>query len=95
MIRQIFPSNVHYYVLRVACFGLFPLLALAMAACGIRPLLYDVSVQPEVITPNADGLEDATRIAYKLSRSAFLSIYLVDEAGERHYFRQDRRRSAG
>jgi hypothetical protein len=54
-----------------------------------------VSLQPEVITPNADGLEDVTRIAYQLSRNADLSIYLVDEAGERHYFRQNRRRSAG
>jgi hypothetical protein len=66
-----------------------------MSACAVRPLLYDVSVQPEVITPNADGLEDVTRIAYKLSRNADLSIYLLDEEGERHYFRQNRRRSAG
>jgi hypothetical protein len=66
-----------------------------MPACAARPLLYDVSVQPETITPNADGLEDVTRIAYKLSRSANLSIYLVDEAGQRHYFRENRRRSAG
>jgi hypothetical protein len=96
MIRQIFSLGVHRCLLRVVCFGLLPLLAvLALTACGIRPLLYDVSVQPEVITPNADGLEDATRIAYKLSRSADLSIYLIDAAGERHYFRQNRRRSAG
>jgi hypothetical protein len=68
---------------------------LILPACAARPLLYDVSVRPDVITPNADGLEDVARIAYKLSRSANLSIYLVDEAGERHYFRQDRRRSVG
>ncbi len=68
---------------------------LVMPACAARPLLYDVSAQPEEITPNADGFEDVTRIAYKLSRSANLSIYLVDEAGQRHYFRENRRRSAG
>ncbi len=68
---------------------------LVMPACAARPLLYDVSAQPETITPNADGLEDVTRIAYKLSRSANLSIYLVDEADQRHYFRENRRRSAG
>lgn len=79
---------------RLLCRLLLPLLAL-VPACAARPLLYDVSVRPDVITPNADGLEDAARIAYKLSRSANLSIYLVDEAGERHYFRQNRRRSVG
>jgi len=36
-----------------------------------------------------------TRIAYRLSRNANLSIYFVDEAGERHYWRKDKRRSAG
>jgi hypothetical protein len=77
-------------------FALLPLLFLLLTpACAMRPLLYDVSVQPEVITPNADGLQDVTRIAYKLSRSADLSIYLVDEAGGRHFFREDRRRSSG
>jgi len=95
MIRQIYSSSVQRYRQRIACFGLLLLLTLVTPACGIRPLLYDVSAQPEVITPNADGLADATRIAYKLSRSADLSIYLIDETGERHYFRQNRRRSAG
>jgi len=70
-------------------------LLLILPACAARPLLTDVSVRPEVITPNADGLDDVTRITYRLSRSANLSIYLIDEAGERHYFRQNRRRSAG
>jgi hypothetical protein len=68
---------------------------LVASACSVRPLLYGVSVQPEVITPNADGLQDVTRVAYKLGRSAYLSIYLVDASGDRHYFRDDRRRSAG
>jgi hypothetical protein len=86
-------SHVSHLSWMIFCL-LLPLLAL-LPACTVRPLLYEVAVQPEVITPNADGLEDVTRIAYKLSRSADLSIYLVDEAGERHYFRQSRRRSAG
>jgi hypothetical protein len=90
-----FTLIAHRYLLRGVFYGLLPLLALVVPACSVRPLLYEVSVQPEVITPNADGMEDVTRIAYKLSRSADLSIYLVDEAGERHYFRQNRRRSAG
>jgi hypothetical protein len=36
-----------------------------------------------------------TRISYSLNRSADLSIYLVDSQGQRHYFREGRRRSAG
>jgi hypothetical protein len=71
------------------------LFLLALSGCGLRPLLYDVSVSPETITPNADGITDVTRISYKLARSADLSIFLVDEAGEIHYFRQDQRRSVG
>lgn len=68
---------------------------LLLPACGFRPLLYDVEVSPQHITPNADGLVDVTRISYELSRSANLSIYFVDEEGNRHYFRDSRRRSAG
>lgn len=63
--------------------------------CGLRPLLYDVSVSPETITPNADGITDVTRISYKLSRSANLSIFLVDDEGQEHYFRRQRPRSRG
>jgi hypothetical protein len=66
-----------------------------LSACSARPLLYDVQTRPEVITPNGDGLNDVTHIAYRLSRNATLSIYLVDEQGNRHYFRQERRRAAG
>jgi hypothetical protein len=66
-----------------------------LSGCHLRPLLYDVSVSPEVISPNADGSEDATNIEYKLSRNALLSIYFQDDSGERFYFRQHRPRSAG
>ena len=66
-----------------------------LGGCGVRPLLYDVSVTPEMITPNADGIIDVARINYKLSRSADLSIFLVDEAGGTHYFRRERPRSQG
>ena len=71
------------------------LVATVAVGCAPRPLLYDVVVSPDHITPNADGEADVTRIAYKLSRNANLSIYFVDETGERHYWRKDKRRSAG
>ena len=70
------------------------LLSLALGGCHLRPLLYDVSISPDVISPNADGRDDATNIEYKLSRNASISIYFENGAGERYYFRQDRARSA-
>ena len=66
----------------------------SMTGCSARPLLYDVEFYPEVISPNADGRDDAANILYKLSRNASLSIYFVDQAGERHYHRNEERRSA-
>ena len=71
------------------------IVSLALGSCGFRPLLYDVAVSPDTITPNADGISDVSRISYKLSDSALLSIYLVDQAGNAHYFRHERPRSSG
>lgn len=69
------------------------LAGLSMTACSARPLLYDVEFYPQVISPNADGHDDAANIRYKLSRNANVSIYFVDQAGERHYHRNGERRS--
>jgi len=71
-----------------------------MSGCGqlqftAGPLLYDVTMTPEDISPNADGDNDVTEIFYSLRRPATVSIYFEDESGERHYFRNQRRRSAG
>jgi len=71
------------------------LVSLGLSGCHLRPLLYDVAVYPEIISPNADGVDDATNIEYKLSRNASISIFFVDQKGDRFYFRQDRPRSAG
>lgn len=73
---------------------------LLFAACGQLdlawgPLLYDVTVTPDAITPNADGQQDVTEIAYRLRRSADVSIYFTSAAGDRFYFRQERRRAPG
>ena len=74
--------------------------ALLLASCGrlnisIGPLLRDVTVAPDQISPNADGDTDVTEIRYKLSRSAYISIFFEDEEGDQFYFRKDRRRSPG
>jgi len=66
-----------------------------LSACAGGTLLADASANPDTITPNADGIEDVTRFQYRLGRSADLSIYMLDEAGNRYYFRDNRRRSPG
>jgi hypothetical protein len=71
---------------------------LVLGACSFgtgafRSLLYDVSVSDLKISPNADGDTDVSRIEYKLARNAVLSIYLVDNEGQSHYFRRERPRS--
>ena len=81
--------RLRWLFLLLACLGL----SLLTTACFSRSLIYDVDVYPETISPNADGQDDVTLIQYKLRRNAHVSIYLVDSAGERHYFRRDRPRS--
>jgi hypothetical protein len=76
-------------------FGALLILSLGLSGCHLRPLLYDVSVSPNVISPNADGTDDATNIEYRLTRNAHVSIYFENADGERFYFRQYRPRSAG
>ncbi len=84
-------KRIHWLAL-VAALGLLPLL---VGGCHLRPLLDQVSVAPSTISPNADGESDATRIAYRLSRTARVSIWFQDAAGQRYYFRQERPRSPG
>ncbi|MBN1486606.1 MAG: lipoprotein, partial [Anaerolineae bacterium] len=60
---------------------------LALTACGQKPLLEDVSVEPQRITPNADGREDLAKIEFLLNRSATLSISFLDENGKAYIFR--------
>ncbi len=82
--------------------GLIALVVVAVAVVigwrvvnGDNSLLRNVSVGHEVITPNADGSDDATQIAYEISRNATVSIYFENEAGDRFYFRQDEPRGRG
>lgn len=79
----------------IALIIVIPLIITALPGCAAGPLLTDVSVSPQTISPNADGLDDVTRISYHLNGSANLSIYFVDKEGKRHYFRDNRRRSEG
>ncbi len=91
--RTLAPRN--RLLLAAVTIGLLLLCVFVLSGCSLRPLLSDVSLSPAVISPNADGVDDATNIAYKLSRNASLSIYFQNADGDRFYFRKDRPRSAG
>ncbi|NLS75812.1 MAG: hypothetical protein GXY76_00990, partial [Chloroflexi bacterium] len=69
------------------------LAALALSGCGARALLSNVTIEPGVISPNADGTDDVAAIRYKITDNARVSMYFVDGAGARHAFREDVRRS--
>ncbi|MFN2189518.1 MAG: hypothetical protein ACK2T3_12210 [Candidatus Promineifilaceae bacterium] len=62
---------------------------------GDTSLLRNVEAADELITPNADGSSDATRLSYEISRNADVSIYFEDQSGQRYYFRQNQPRGAG
>ena len=71
-----------------------------LTSCGqldiaVGPLLHDVQVAPDAISPNADGNQDVTEIRYSLRRPAAVSISFENDVGERHFFRRARRRSPG
>lgn len=62
---------------------------------GDNSLLRNVQVDKTEISPNADGDTDAANISYEISRNATVSIYFENEAGERFFFREEKRRGAG
>ena len=70
-------------------------LALIVSACRPAELLSKVTFTPDAISPNADGVADATQIHYELGRRATVSIYLVSSDGSRHYFRNAQPRPSG
>lgn len=80
----------------LAFIGLAIIIATVYGALNIdRSLIKEASFSLNIITPNADGDRDITRIEYSLARNAILSIYFTDESGRTHFFRREQRRSAG
>jgi hypothetical protein len=63
------------------------LVTLTLSACGQKPLLETVTVAPDVITPNADGQTDLTKITFLLNRNAVVSITLFDTTEQAYTFR--------
>ncbi len=93
--RILSPARLWRLLSAAALGGLALLGMLALAACQRPPLLYDVTLAPDRITPNADGDTDITKITYKLGRRATLSIYFLDAKGQRHDFRRNEPRAPG
>jgi len=75
--------RIRYNLVTAAMLGLL----LILTACGEKPLLSDVSSSVDLITPNADHDNDVMTITYNLARSAEVSIYFENDAGNRYYFR--------
>jgi hypothetical protein len=73
-------------------------LALAAAWACLRPggpALASASFAFDTLTPNADGDRDVVRVRYTLRRAALVSIYFLNERGERFDFRRDKPRQSG
>jgi hypothetical protein len=86
------------FLLTIAVAVLLVAAALAAAVWLLQPggpPLVAAAVSPAALTPNADGDGDLTQFTYALRRPATLSIYFVDPAGTRYFFRQDKARPAG
>lgn len=89
-----------YIAVGVRLCGLLLSVLFGAAGCGqleftLGPLLTDVALSKSVITPNADGQDDAAEITYTLRRPADVSIYFENAAGERFYFREKSAPGAG
>lgn len=79
-----------------AALVLLAILAIALLYRGAPDLLTFAALSDARITPNADGVQDATAVSYGLSRNAIVSIYFEHQGtGERHYFRRNQLRSVG
>jgi hypothetical protein len=61
----------------------------------IGPALTSAEFGAAVISPNADGLTDATTLTYEVSRDAKVSTYFENSAGQRFYFRREETRTHG
>ncbi len=59
------------------------------------PALVSAEFGLSAISPNADGLDDITLVAYRLRRPASVSIYFLDSSDTRYNFRTDNPRDSG
>jgi len=76
------------------------ILALLLGAAWIvlspkGQLIPEAAFSLKTISPNADGVDDITRIDYRLREPATVSIYFLDSNGKRFEFREKQPRDAG
>lgn len=71
------------------------LLWLMVTASQASPLLSDVRVEPDAITPDRDGVTDVARLAYTIGAPARLDVVLVGEDGTELPLRTDQPRAPG
>ena len=70
--------------------------ALLLAGCrNPSQTLYEVVVDPSVISPNADGTADIARITYSVSTRSVVDVYLTDATGQRFDLRRGEIRVPG
>ena len=79
-------SRVHQVIITLA----LGLASTVLVACRPRSLLSNVSLNPRVITPNADGDTDLARLEFRVLQNASVGFHLVDAAGESFIFRPPR-----
>jgi hypothetical protein len=66
-----------------------------LTGCSRKSLLYDVHVEPDVISPNADGVADVASITYALGRHALVTLSFRGESGAEHALRSEADRPRG
>lgn len=60
-----------------------------------RPLIISAAFRDDLLTPNADGVDDVVIFAYEISRDAEIAITLQDEQGQTFVFRNPQANPAG
>lgn len=89
----------YHSIALIVVVAVFALVAVITAADQFmnpsRPLILSAEFDPPLISPNADGVDDVTRISYEISQSAYISIIFTDQAGTEYRFRDRQPRGAG
>jgi len=60
------------------------------------PRIEELVVEPDVVSPNFDAIDDVAQISFRLTKDARVSIYATDEQGRKAYVGvRDEKRKAG
>lgn len=77
---------------RYAALLLLASVSLLFSACAAQPLLSDVQCEPTTLRPSGAG--ETLAISYRIGRDADVTIYLLDDTGERYELRVTEPRAA-